>query len=104
VELVGGLRAGTNRRAALKTEEANDLHRTVLRLGCAHRIPGERGSRRCFCISRIGLSVATPNLAIRAVDLDDLDVVLAQVPGEAGAVRAGPLDTDAIDGAKFAQP
>ena len=76
-ELIARLRAGTNGRSALKTEEANDLHRTVLGLGRAHRIAGERGSRCCLRIGWIGLSVAPAHLPVRAVDLDDLHALLA---------------------------
>ncbi len=35
--------------------------------------------------------------AVRAVDLDDLGPSAAQVPGQPGAIRAGPLHAERLD-------
>ncbi len=50
------------------------------------------------------LAVAAPDLPVRPGHLDHVNTFGGQVPGECGAVAAGPLDTDSADLAEAAQP
>jgi hypothetical protein len=42
----------------------------------------------------IGLAATTSTLTIRPIDLDDADIVVVEVTGEAGTVAAGALDAN----------
>ena len=55
-------------------------------------------------VEGIGLARPTPLLAVRPIDLDDVDAVGLQVTGEPGAVAASALDADQGDGSEAAQP
>jgi hypothetical protein len=61
-----------------------------------------RSARQCSSggldgVELVGLAVAAPLLAVRAVDLDHGDAGGGEMAGESGAVGAGPFDTDAYD-------
>ena len=49
-------------------------------------------------VERIVLALLVPELPVGPVDLEDAIAVLAQEPGQAGAVGAGALDAKSADG------
>lgn len=104
MELIGCLRAGPNCGAALKAEKAHHLYRAILGLGRAHGVAGERGARCRFCVSRVRLPMASSRLSVRPINLDDLDVLFAQMRCESGAVGPSSLDAYAADVPQTAQP
>lgn len=57
--------------------------------------PDSGGAGGGHRVERVGLAGPTPRLAVGPVDLHDGKLSARQVAGEAGAVGAGPLDTDA---------
>jgi hypothetical protein len=52
----------------------------------------------------IRLAPATSTLTIRPIDLDDADIVVVEVTGEAGAVAAGALGASEVDLSESRQP
>jgi len=52
----------------------------------------------------VGLAALASPLPVRAVDLDHRDAFSEEMAGQAGAVAAGALDADQLDGPEPAQP
>src|SRR6056297_1271646 len=59
-----------------------------------------------FPVRDFGIPVAVPmtGLAIRSVDLDDVDAFAGEMSSEAGTIGAGALDTDQADLTEACQP
>lgn len=96
-DLVEGLDLG-RAAAALRDEKGTDrLDIAVLRLSVPLGATRQRGTRRLDGVGGIGLAGASPALAVRPVNLHDLDAGLAQEACEARAVRARALDADPHD-------
>ena len=55
-------------------------------------------------VDGVALAVAAAGGSVRPVDLDDGEVLPAQVAGESGAVGAGAFDPGPVDGAEVACP
>ena len=55
-------------------------------------------------VQGVGLALPAAVLAVGAVDLDDPDAGRGDVPGQSGAVAAGPFDPDQADRPEPAQP
>jgi len=65
---------------------------------------GQRGSGCGFSVDRVAFPLVSAQGSVRAIDLDDRDVLGVQVAGEACAVGAGALDADECHGAVSVQP
>ena len=101
VDGLGPLGAG----AALGDHQRPDrLHGAVPALGRAAGPARLRGPGRADRIQRVGFALAAAVLAVRAVHLHDPHAGRGDVPGQARAVTAGPLDPDQGDGPEPAQP
>ena len=74
------------------------------RLGLALRPTTQGGPGSFDGIEGIGLAGAPAILAIRSVDLEDLDTCPAQVAGQARAVGPGALHADFGDVAEGSEP
>ncbi len=92
------------RRLVQHLQDTHSLHHPVAGLGDARRRACQRRSGSRFGVDRVGLAAQPACLAVGPVDLDDLDALPAQVPGQPGAVGAGALDTDLVDLAVAAHP
>jgi hypothetical protein len=55
-------------------------------------------------IDRVGLATLAAEPPVRPVDLNDLDAVVEQVPGQAGAVAAGAFHPDQVKAPVASQP
>ncbi len=80
------------------------LHGAVPALGRAAGPARLGGPGRADRIQRVGLALPAPVLAVGPVDLDDPDAGRGDVPGQSGAVTAGPFDPDQADRPEPAQP
>ena len=58
----------------------------------------------CLGVDGVGLATAPAGLAVRPVDLEDLDTGLTEVASQAGPVGAGPFDAHLGDLAERAHP
>ena len=97
------LRPGT--RAALGDHQRTDrLDRAVTAFRRAERPAGQGGAGGADGIQRVGLALAAAVLPIAAIHLDDPHTGRRHVPGQAGAVTAGPLDPDQAHGPEPTQP
>ena len=59
------------------------------------------------CLDRVdGVGLASPGsgLTVGPVDLENLDVMIEEEPGQARAIRAGALHPDPLDAPEVAQP
>ena len=92
------------RRCSGNAQNPHGFDVSVPRLGLAAGVAREGGPGGRDGIFGIGLALAPAALAIGAVHLDDADPFVLKVTGEPGAIRAGPFDTDQLDGAEVAQP
>ena len=90
--------------APRRAEYPDRLHGPVAGLGLGVGVAAQRGARRGLGVSAVGLAAAATRLAVRAVDLDDLDAVGGKPPGQPRPVGAGALDPDAHDAAPGPQP
>ena len=99
-----GLDPGLAGGALGDDEDPDGLDGTVSRLGLALRPTTQRGSGGFDGVEGIGLARAAALLAIRSVDLDDLDTDSAQVAGQARAIGTGALDADLGDVAEGLEP
>jgi hypothetical protein len=101
VDRLGPLRAS----GALGHHQRPDrLHLPIPAPGRTPGPAGLRGPGRADRIQWIRFAVAPPVLPVRTVHLDDADPGRGHVPGQAGAVTAGPLDPDQADRAEALQP
>src|SRR5215475_15161923 len=80
------------------------LHLPVAPFRRAGRPAGQSGPGRADRIQRIGLAPAAPVLAVGTVHLNDPDAGRGDVPGEPGAVTAGPFDADQAHRPEPAEP
>ena len=85
-------------------QRADCLHGAVPALGCAAGPARLGGPGRADRVQGVGLALPAPVLAVGAVDLDDPDAGRGDVPGQSGAVTAGPFDPDQADRPEPAQP
>ena len=99
-----GLAPGLAGRTLGDDEDPDGLDRTVARLGLALRPTAQGGPGGFDGVEGIGLAGPSALLAIRSVDLDDLDTNSAQVAGKARAIRTGALDADLGDVAECLEP
>jgi hypothetical protein len=63
-------------------------------LGRAGPVAGERGLGSLDRVDRVGLALETSGLAVGTVDLDHVDLLITQQPGQSGSVDAGALTPD----------
>ena len=99
-----GLASGLAGRTLGDDEDPDGLDRTVARLGLALRPTAQGGPGGLDGVEGIGLAGPTTLLAIRSVDLEDLDANSAQVACQARAIRTGALDADLGDVAEGSEP
>jgi hypothetical protein len=91
LELVDGPSSVLHRPVVDDLQGPERLDQAVLGLGCAggpsrqHRPSGGLG------VGGVGLALEAPSLAVRAIDLDDLDAFTAQVASETGTQE--PVDS-----------
>ena len=89
-----GLDPGLAGRALRHDENPDGLDGAVSGLGLAAG-PTTEGGPGCFDgVEGVGLAAAAALLAIRSVDLDDLDAHPPQVTGQAGPIGTGSFDAD----------
>jgi hypothetical protein len=85
-------------------QRADRLDRAVPALWRAAGPAGLRGPGRADGIQRVGFALPAAVLAVGAVHFHDPDAGRGDVPGQASAVAAGPLNADQGDGPEPAQP
>jgi hypothetical protein len=85
-------------------EHAQHLDRPVAGLGGAGGPRGQHGVDGGGGVDGVALAVPAAGGPVRAVDLDDGDVVPAQVAGQRGAVGTGALHPRAMEGTVAACP
>ena len=85
-------------------QRADRLHGAVPALRRAAGPAGLGGPGSADRVQRVGLALPAAVLPVGAVHLDDPDAGGCHVPGQAGAVAAGPLDPDQGDGPEPGQP
>ena len=78
--------------------------RPVDGLGQAGGLAAEHGAGGALRIEMIGLAVLAPQPAVGTADLVDGVAAVAEGAGEAGAVRAGALDAEGVDGSQRPRP
>ena len=101
VDRLGSLGAG----GALGDHQRPDcLHRAVTSSWRSGRPAGLGGAGGTDRIERIGLALAAPVLPVRAVHFHDPDPGRSDVPGQARAIAASPLDPDQAHRAEAVQP
>ncbi len=99
-----GLASGLAGRALGDDEDPDGLDGTVARLGLALGPTAQGGPGGLDGVEGIGLAGPTTLLAIRSVDLEDLDADSAQVAGQARAIGPGALHADLGDVAEGSEP
>jgi hypothetical protein len=97
VQLVGSLGARLHRRSAGDAQHADHLHRTVLRLGLAEERSGLYCARSGLGVERVGLAEQPASLPAGADHFDDVEVLAAQVAGQASAIGASALDAELVE-------
>ena len=85
-------------------QRADRLDGAVPALGRAAGPAGLGGPGSADRVQGVGLALPAAVLAVGAVDLDDPDAGRGDVPGQSGAVAAGPFDPDQADRPEPAQP
>jgi hypothetical protein len=104
VELVGGLGAGLDRRAAGHAQRPDHLDLAVTGLGHARGGACEHGPGGGLGVDRVGLAAASAGRPVGAVDLEhDLAVGMQEAQQPRG-VGAGAFDAEALDLAQPACP
>ena len=91
------LRRATIRVRIASTAPSRPLGAPRARPDCAARAA-------LTAFQRVRLALPAPVLPVRTVHLDDPDARCGDVPGQPGAVTAGPFDADQAHGAEPAQP
>jgi hypothetical protein len=80
------------------------LHRAVTSSWRSGRPAGLGGAGSTDRIERVGLALAAPVLPVRAIHFHDPDPGRRNVPGQARAIAASPLDPDQAHRAEAVQP
>ena len=91
-ELVQRLDPFLRRRAAGDPEHADRFDVTVTALWTAQRLTRQRRPSRRHGVDWIGLALASTQLSVRPIDLDDADPGAGQMSAQASSIRAGALD------------
>ena len=92
-----GLDPRLSRRALGDDERADRLDGPVAGLRVALGLAGQRRACRLDRVEGVGLARVAACLAVRSVDLDDVDVLAAKEPREPRAIGARALDADLGD-------
>jgi hypothetical protein len=95
---------GLSGRALGDQEHSDRLDRSVLALGRSRGPTRQSCSSSLDGVERIGLALVATGLAVGPVDLDDVDVIAPQEPGETSAVGTGALDANRCDLAEGFEP
>src|SRR4051812_38821297 len=85
-------------------EVADHFHGAGARLRSRPCLTTENGAGRVLSVKRVILAMLVPDLAIGAVDLDDIVASLLQEACQASPIRACPLDPEGANGAKGSGP
>jgi hypothetical protein len=89
-----GLDPGVTGRALGHHKHPDGLDWTVLGLARARGPAAQCGPGRLDGIEGVGLAVVAPGLPVRPVDLDNLQALSPEEPGQSDAIGAGALDAD----------
>ncbi len=91
-QLIDRLRLGFDGAATSNGNSSHCFGRPRLLFGNRSCLPGEDRTRGVFCIGRIGLSARSTRSPIRTIDLQHLNLVIAQHAGKACAIGAGTFN------------
>jgi hypothetical protein len=93
--LIAAVRASGGTVAG-RPERPDGLDDAVASLGRGGGHPGQHGAGGGFGVDRIRLAALAAGASVRPVDLHDVDPMVQQEPGQAGAVAAGAFDPDRV--------
>jgi hypothetical protein len=96
--------SGLASRQAGDPQNPHGLDVSVSGLRLAEGVAGLGSTGSSDGVLRIGLASPPAPLAVRAVDLQDVDTLALQLPSEAGAIVACALDADQLDVAEGSKP
>ena len=101
VQCLGPTLAG---RGPGHTQNPHGFDVSVPRLGFTASLTGQSSSGGRDGVLGIGLALASPTLAIGAIDFDDADAFTLEETGQPGSIRARPFDPHQLDRSEVAQP
>ena len=104
VELVRGLRPGFHCAAPSDLQEPDRFYATVGGFGRAARFATQGRASGADRVGRVGLAVTTAMLTVRAMHLDDANVLRCEEAGESGTPCAGAFDPDQLERPETAKP
>ncbi len=104
MQLVGHPAAGLHGAAARDAQGADGLHHAAAGLGQPAGASGLHRPRGSLGVERIRLAALTALAPVGAVHLEHDDAPRRQAARQAGAIAAGALDPDPIDGAELGGP
>jgi len=83
-----------HRRATHNGQHTDRFNIAIAALWSPQRHPGQRRSSCSDRVERVGLAISIAGLAIRAINLDELDLGAGQVASEPCAIRTGAFHPD----------
>jgi len=104
LDLALGIGALVDGAAAGHPQVAERLDTAVTLFGSAGPIPGQDGLGGLDRVDGVGLALEASSLTVGTVDLDRLNVLLAQKPGQPGPVGTGAFHPDPRQAADGAHP
>ncbi|KVM84848.1 hypothetical protein WJ60_03870 [Burkholderia ubonensis] len=103
-QLIDSLRLGLDGAAASNGNGSHRFGRSRLLFGNRRCFSCEDRSRSVFRVGRIGFSSRSTCSSIGTIDLEHLDLVIAQHAGQARAISAGPFNASAAQTTKRIRP
>jgi hypothetical protein len=103
-ELVDRCGSGLDGTIAGRPERPDRLDDAVASLGRGGGHPGQHGAGGGLGVDRIRLAALAAGAPVRPVDLHDVDPMVQQEPGQAGAVAASAFDPDHVQVPVATQP